>query len=110
MTYGTAKENGGRTPSARNAPDVSGSKVYALSAYQTIEFVEIVDGSKVVSDKWLKLPDGNFVNYIVSGVQYFDILTNPGIPPPAGVLPVVVTVELEGYKPLILNGNMEPLE
>lgn len=79
---GTAKENSGRSPSVRNDADVSSAKMYSLSPYQTIEFVEIVNGSKIVTDKWLKLPDGNYVNYIVGGVTYFTILTMPGTPPP----------------------------
>lgn len=81
MANGTAKEALGKTPSVRNKADIGGAKVYSFLPNQTIEFVEIVNGSVIATDKWLKLPDGNFVNYIVGGVTYFTVLTQPSVPP-----------------------------
>ena len=83
---GTAKEIKGNSPSIRSAPDVSGAKVGSLPAGVTIEFMELVPGSKVATDKWLKLPNGiHFVNQNVGGVEYFKILTMPTTQPPPPV-------------------------
>ena len=83
MTNGTAREALGNIASVRNAPDVSGAKVGTLAGGSTVSFMELVNGSKVATDKWLKLPDGiSYVNQNVAGKVYFTILTMPSEPPP----------------------------
>ena len=93
---GKAKESLGKTPSVRTAPDISGTKVYTLAAGATVDYVTEVAGSVVKTDKWLKLADGNYVNYVVSGVTYFTIITPPTpdpVTPPVTVKTVSLTIE-----------------
>jgi len=98
---GTAQEIKGNVPSIRTAPDVSGTKVGSLSPYVIVEFMELVNGSKVATDKWLKLPNGiHYVNQNVGGVEQFKILTMPTTPPPPVPSPlpdITVTIEADGY-------------
>lgn len=90
MTLGTAREAKGNIASVRNAPDVSGAKIGTIPGGATISFMELVPGSKVATDKWLKLSDGtSYVNQFVGGVTYFTILTMPIVtPPPPPPVPV----------------------
>lgn len=99
MIPGKAKETLGNMPSIRSAPSRGAAKVGTLGVGATIEFVEIVPSTMahvadLVSDRWFKRPDGTYVNYLLGGVQYFAILSQPvpdvtppppPTPPPAGV-------------------------
>jgi len=113
MTNGTAQEILGKTGTIRTSPEaVSGNDTgKRVAPYSTIEFTEVVNGASVPADKWLKLPDGNYVNYIIAGRAYFKILTQPSTPPPpaGGGMDVTVTVSIEGQQPLTLTGTTTPL-
>lgn len=94
MIPGKAKESKGNLPSVRSAPSRGASKVGALAAGVTIDFVEIVPSTMahvadLSTDRWFKRPDGTYVNYQLGGVEYFTILSQPVTdtvppPPPAG--------------------------
>jgi hypothetical protein len=100
MIYGTAKEVLGKTGTIRTSPEVlSGNDTgKRVQAYTTIEFVEVVDGKSVPADKWFKLPDGNYLNYIISGRAYYQIVTQPipDVPPADGVADMPYTFTLGG--------------
>ena len=103
MIPGKARESKGNLPSVRSAPSRGASKVGALAAGATIDFVEIVPSTMahvadLSTDRWFKRPDGTYVNYQLGGVEYFTILSQPvtdTVPPqtPAGV-PAVVEFNL----------------
>lgn len=84
MANGIAKENKGKTPSVRNMPDISGRKEYELQPWQEFQYVKSVPGSKEPADQWLELPDGNYVNYIVGGITYMQIVKEPITDPAPG--------------------------
>jgi hypothetical protein len=86
---GTAKEVLNNTTTVRNEPSRygadSGSK---LPAGGTIEFTEIVPVlvkgiADNRDDKWLKLPNGKYINYILGGREYYHVLSMPTTDPPA---------------------------
>ena len=117
MTLGTAREAKGNLASVRTAPDVSGAKIGTIAGGSTVNFMELVNGSKVATDKWLKLPDGiSYVNQFVGGVTYFTILTMPSItpPPPVTTLPVLpVSITLGDnvtYAQQTVTVNLQPLK
>lgn len=86
---GTAKEKLGNTSTIRLQPSRYGTDTgKRISAFSTIEFTEIVPvivmgSADNVNDKWFKLPDGNYVNYILAGKEYYTVLTmpTPDVPP-----------------------------
>lgn len=83
--YGTAKENGGRVGKIRTTPSRYGTQTGSSPAGATIEFVSIansIDSGAYAADKWFLLPDGRYLNYIISGEKYFTILTQPTTEPP----------------------------
>ncbi len=87
---GTAKENGGRIGKIRSTPSRYGTQVSTSPAYATIEFVSTVpsiDTGDFASDVWFLLPSGNYLNYIISGQEYFTILTQPSTEPPPDPTP-----------------------
>lgn len=96
---GIAKEKLGKTSTVRTSPEViSGNDAgVRIQPYSEIEFTEIVDGPNYPGDRWFKLTDGNYVNYIYNGRQYYDIIQDPGTePPPVGdgiTVDVSVTVD-----------------
>lgn len=121
MINGTAKEKLGNTGTIRKTPSRYGEKTGGyVKPFSTIEFVEIVDvqiqgTADRTGEKWLKLPDGNFINYkLFSGsnlVDYFTILTMPGMPDPEpqpNEKKYTVVIDLEGYKPVTHTGILEP--
>lgn len=66
-------------------------------------------------DQWLKTTYNNVTGWVALTHMGSPICKNfvdngatEPPPPPAGDKPVSVTVELEGYQPLILNGTMKP--
>ena len=81
---GTAKEALGKTSTIRTSPGVvaGNSTNFTVGPGQTIEFVELVQGTNNAADKWFKLPDGNYVQYIYAGKTYYNILTMPSTTPP----------------------------
>lgn len=84
---GTAKESRGTNSTVRGTPSRYGASKYTIQAGSTIEFtavVPVIVGGVAdnANDKWLKLPDGNFVNYILAGTTYYTILTHPTTEPP----------------------------
>lgn len=82
---GTAKENGGRIGNIRTTPSRYGNTVATSPAGVTIQFVKIVNSIDVgayAADEWFELPDGRFLNYIISGQKYFTILSMPTETPP----------------------------
>ena len=82
---GTARENGGRIGKIRTAPSRYATQTGQVAAFTTIEFVSIansIDSGAYAADKWFLLPDGRYVNYIISGQEYFTILTQPTTEPP----------------------------
>ena len=103
MIPGKAKESKGNLPSVRTAPSRGASKVGSLAAGVTIDFVRIASStmahaSDLTSDRWFERPDGTYVNYLLGGVEYFTILSQPvtdtiPTPTPAGV-PAVVEFNL----------------
>jgi len=79
---GLAKEKLGKTMSVRNVPAVeSGSKVGEIAPRTEFEFVEIAPDLNHPTDaayQWLKLTDGNYVNYIYPpNGERVDILRMP---------------------------------
>jgi hypothetical protein len=100
MTLGTAREAKGNVASVRNAPDVSGAKIGTIAGGSTVNFMALVNGSKVATDKWLQLPDGiSYVNQFVGGVTYFTVLTMPTTPPPpvpTGDTQISMTLKADG--------------
>lgn len=119
MAYGTAREKLGLVAKRRNAPSRYGTDVGSLPASVTLEFVEVVPVQKQgTADKdgetWFKLPDNTYVNYQLrnsSGVlvDYFTILTQPSTEEPPADKSFSVTIEVEGYQPIHITGNLEPL-
>lgn len=102
MAYGKAQEAQGKSASIRLAPDISGAKVGTLSIGVTIDFMELVPGSKVTTDKWLKLPNGiHYVNQYVGGLTYFKILSMPTPVEPPPTDPPVPT------KSPVVNASMD---
>jgi GH25 family lysozyme M1 (1,4-beta-N-acetylmuramidase) len=85
---GIAKEALGNVTTIRATPSRYGADTgKRIAANSVIEFVKIADvvvmgSADNVNDKWLELTDGNFVNYILSGKQYYTILTQPTDTPP----------------------------
>jgi GH25 family lysozyme M1 (1,4-beta-N-acetylmuramidase) len=85
---GTAKEALGNTSTIRSQPSRYGTDTgKRIDAYSTIDFVQVVDveikGTADKSgDKWLKLTDGNYVNHILGGLYYYQILSQPSDPSP----------------------------
>lgn len=102
MAYGLAKEVLGKTGTVRTSPEaVSGNDTgKRVQPFSTIEFVEVVAGKSVPADKWFKLPDGNFLNYILAGRAYFQITREPipdvPEPPAEGVADMPYTITLGG--------------
>lgn len=89
---GTAKENGGRTGNIRTTPSRYGTVTGQVTAYATIEFVKVVpsiDNGAYAADQWFQLPDGRYLNYIISGQKYFTILTEPTTEPPPTTEPSI---------------------
>jgi hypothetical protein len=96
---GKAKEALGNVSTVRLAPSRYGTDAgRRIAAYSTIEFMEIVPVSMMgsadaIGDKWLKLPDGTYVNYVLAGKTYYTILSQPTTdpepetPPEGGTLP-----------------------
>lgn len=88
MQNGTAREALGNTSTIRQTPSRYGTDTgRRVSPNQTIEFVEVVPAQVQGSadnpnDQWFELPDGSFVNYILSGRSYYTILTQPENPEP----------------------------
>jgi hypothetical protein len=89
IMYGTAKEKLGNTSTIREEPSRygkdTGRRIYP---YATIEFAStvpvVVKGTADnPNDIWFKLPDGAFVNYILSGTNYYTIITSPTPDEPA---------------------------
>jgi hypothetical protein len=79
---GTAKEILGKSPSVRSSPEVaSGNKIGSLPAGVTIEFVSIVDDLSNPVNKWFKRPDNTYVNYVIDGRNYFQVLNMPTTDP-----------------------------
>ena len=84
MPNGTAKNISGSASAVRVKPSryaADSGKPRPVNG-AVIEFVKIADA--VVSgpldlptDKWLQLPDGNFVNHILNGVPFYTVLTQP---------------------------------
>lgn len=102
---GTAKESLGNTSTVRAAPSRYGTDTgKKIPAYSKIDFVSFADvvimgSADAPSDKWLKLPDGNFVNYILAGKKYYDILTQPTtdpVPTPTGDISIDATLKSDG--------------
>ncbi len=92
-TNGTAKEILGNTTTVRNKPSRYGVGQYSLPPGNTTSFVEIVPALPAtsttpldnVNDQWLKLPDGNYINYILyspAAKNYYSVLTYPADPAP----------------------------
>lgn len=81
---GTAKEILGKIGTIRTTPEaVSGNDTgKRVPAGSTIEFVKVVPGKSIPTDQWFQLPDGNYLNYILTGRAYYQILTQPTTPPP----------------------------
>lgn len=95
---GTAIENLGKIPTVRSTPTVAtGNDVARLAAGARVEWLEIVpDSNPAIARQWLKLADGNYVNYTDAthtGLgAYFKILTQPTVdpvPPTPSTLPDV---------------------
>jgi hypothetical protein len=87
-TNGTAKEKLSNTSTIRKSPSRYGEDTGGrVAPYTTINFVEVVPvtiqgTADKLDDRWFKMPDGNYVNYILGGIQYYDILTQPSAEPP----------------------------
>jgi len=85
---GTAKEILGNVSTIRKSPSRYGADTgKRVPAWATLEFVDIADvipqgTADNVADKWLKLPDGNYVNYILAGKEYYNVVTMPSDTPP----------------------------
>lgn len=96
---GTAKEKLGNTSTVREQPSRYGKDTnLRVSPYQTTEFTDIVPCLVLgtydsPNDKWLKRPDGNYVNYILAGKTYYDILTMPTTDTPPVTDTVTVSVD-----------------
>ena len=103
MPNGTAKNISGSASAVRVKPSryaADSGKPRPVNG-AVIEFVKIADA--VVSgpldlptDKWLQLPDGNYVNHILNGVPFYTVLTPPTpdpVTPPVTVKPVSLTIE-----------------
>jgi GH25 family lysozyme M1 (1,4-beta-N-acetylmuramidase) len=98
MAYGTAKENGGRIGKIRKTASRWGEVLGELQPGVTINFTEIVpsiDTGAYASDEWFLRPDNTYVNYIISGQRYYDILTMPTteLPPTTGA-PASIDMQL----------------
>jgi GH25 family lysozyme M1 (1,4-beta-N-acetylmuramidase) len=82
---GTAQEKGGRVGKIRATPSRYGTQTGTSPAGATIEFVRVansIDSGIYAADQWFELPDGRYLNYIISGAKYFTILTMPTTEPP----------------------------
>lgn len=104
MPNGTAKNISGSASAVRVKPSryaADSGKPRPVNG-AVIEFVKIADA--VVSgpldfpaDKWLQLPDGNFVNHVLNGVPFYTVLTQPTpdpVTPPAPVVKIdTLTIE-----------------
>lgn len=110
MVYGKAKEVLGKTGTIRTSPEVvSGNDTgKRVQPFSTIEFVEVVDGQSVPADKWFKLPDGNYLNYILGGRAYFQITQEPNAEPGLEPFDVGVMVVCDGYRDGFATVRMEP--
>ena len=104
MPNGTAKNISGSASAVRVKPSryaADSGKPRPVNG-AVIEFVKIADAVvtgplDLATDKWLQLPDGNFVNHILNGVPFYTVLTQPTpdpVTPPVTVKPVSVTYEL----------------
>jgi len=99
---GTARENGGRIAKIRTTPSRYGTQTGQVEAYARIEFVKVansIDSGAYAADKWFQLPDGRYVNYIISGQEYFTIITQPTIDPPpvpTGETKISMTLKTDG--------------
>lgn len=102
MTYGTAQEKLGNTSTVRTSPSRYGRDTgLRIQPHDIIEFVEVVPAvvsgtADNANDKWFKLPTGNYVNYILSGLAMYTILTEPSIPPVTQNPKVTITFTHEG--------------
>lgn len=100
MVNGQAKEVLGKTGTVRTSPEVvSGNDTgKRVQPFSTIEFVEVVAGKSVPTDKWFRLPDGNYLNYILAGRAYFQITKEPipDVPPTEGAADMPFTFTLGG--------------
>lgn len=98
---GQASEILGKTGTIRTSPEVvSGNDTgKRTQPFSVVEFLEVVNGKNVPADKWFKLPDGNFLNYIVSGRVYFKITRDPVVqsePPAEDAADMPYTITLGG--------------
>jgi hypothetical protein len=75
---GQAKEKLGKTVNIRRQPTARSETVGYVQPYNNVLFEEITPDLDNPENKWLKLSEGRFVNYIFppNGLR-FDILTSP---------------------------------
>jgi len=112
MVYGLAKEVLGKTGTIRTSPEaVSGNDTgKRVQPFSTIEFVEIVPGKSIPADKWFRLPDGNYLNYILAGRAYYQITREPvpDVPGETTIADMPYTITLGGgtspYVETIVSG------
>jgi hypothetical protein len=99
MANGTAKEKLGNVSTKRDKPSRYGKSIGSVAAGSTIEFVAVVDAvvsgtADLTGDKWFKLPDNSYVNYILAGIPYYVVLTQPsGTLPP--LAPILTSIEIK---------------
>ena len=104
MANGKATEARGNTTTIRKTPSRYGASMGAIPANSTVEFVGIADvvisgALDLAGDTWLKLPNGLFINHVLGGVTYYNILTMPVVvpPPPAtGDTQINMTLKADG--------------
>jgi GH25 family lysozyme M1 (1,4-beta-N-acetylmuramidase) len=98
MSTGKAKEILGKIGTVRSSPEVlSGNDTQKrIPAYSTIEFVEIVPGKSIPQDQWFKLPDGTYLNYILGGRAYYQVISQPEVPTPKGYSVTVTIIDDNG--------------
>ena len=102
---GLAKEILGKSPSVRDAPSVSGNKLYSLPPYSVdIEFIDFARDLNGV-DWWLDLGGGKYVNLEVAGVRYLIVTRMPTTepePPPVSE-PAVMEIMLADGSSVIVR-------
>jgi hypothetical protein len=121
MTNGEAQEKLGNVAKVRTSPSRYAIDVYTIPAGGKTDFVEKVPVIKQgTADKdgeiWLKLPDGNFVNYVLRNsagllVEYFKILREPSedpAPPPSDeIVDVPYKITLGDVEPITHEGTVK---